>query len=189
VRLFTAIELDRTLAEAVICLAGELRARVEATAPLARLTWVTEERLHLTVQFIGNVDEGQAARIRQVLAVPLGTTSFVVSVGGVGAFPARGAPRVLVAGVVHGVESLQTLAAEVRQRLSTIPVEAEDREYHPHLTLARVRDARGLRSRELVRGLNDRDLGPTHVEAITLFESRLSPRGPAYVPLQRTRLR
>ena len=63
------------------------------------------------------------------------------------------------------------------------------RPYSPHLTLARVREAAGLRSASLLDGLEDRSLGTTRIDAITLFQSRLSPKGPTYVPLLRTSLR
>jgi 2'-5' RNA ligase len=56
------------------------------------------------------------------------------------------------------------------------------------LTLARVRDAKGLRTQTLFDGL-DGTLGATAVRTITLFQSRLSPKGPTYVALQSTRLR
>jgi len=55
----------------------------------------------------------------------------------------------------------------------------------PHLTLGRVRHAAGLRSASLLDGLEDEGLGGVRVEAVTLFESRASPAGPAYVPLLR----
>ena len=71
---------------------------------------------------------------------------------------------------------------------STRSVPAEERPYQPHLTLARVREAAGLRAAALLDGLGSRHCRHDHVDAITLFESRLSPKGPTYVPLQRTAL-
>ena len=65
----------------------------------------------------------------------------------------------------------------------------DQRPFNPHLTLARVRDAAGLRSSALVGPLDDLALGTTPVDAITLFESRLSPKGATHVPLQRSALR
>ena len=56
-------------------------------------------------------------------------------------------------------------------------------------TLARVREAGGLRSAALLESIKDTTFGTTTVDAITLFESRLSPKGPNYVALQRTGLR
>jgi 2'-5' RNA ligase len=76
----------------------------------------------------------------------------------------------------------------VSQRLETL-IPAEDRPYSPHLTLARVKEPAGLSRAILFEGLTGRQFGTVHVDAITLFESRLSPKGATHVPLQRTALR
>ena len=82
----------------------------------------------------------------------------------------------------------RSLERAVSQRLETL-VPAEDRPYAPHLTLARVKEPAGLSRAALFQGLTSRQFGRVHVDAITLFESRLSPKGPTYVALQRTALR
>ena len=110
-------------------------------------------------------------------------------VEGAGAFPPRGAPRVLWAGVGEGADAVCSLEREVSERLAARGVEREDRPYRPHLTLARVRDPSGLRSGPLFENLADRRFGATSVDAITLFQSRMSPKGSTYVSLQRTPLR
>jgi 2'-5' RNA ligase len=80
------------------------------------------------------------------------------------------------------------LEHEVSGRLAGVGLEAESRPYSPHLTLARVRDAAGLRAERLLDGLTDVSLGRVAVTTVTLFESRLSPKGPTYVPLLETPL-
>jgi 2'-5' RNA ligase len=65
----------------------------------------------------------------------------------------------------------------------------EQRPYNPHLTLARVREAAGLRAAALFDGLRDSVIGTTPIDAITLFDSRLSSKGPTYAPLLRVPLR
>jgi len=188
-RLFVGVEIDATVAEAAGALVDELRRRAQRLAPRARVTWIPEDRFHLTVRFIGNADEAAAAAILGALAVPLAVSSFNLVLAGVGAFPPTGKPQVLWSGVVAGQETLQQVERDVSARLEAAGVPREERPYRPHLTLARVRDAAGLKSPPLFTGLEQRALGTTRVEAITLFESRLSPKGPTYVPLQRTMLR
>jgi 2'-5' RNA ligase len=83
---------------------------------------------------------------------------------------------------------LVDLEREVGARLAPCGFPPEDRPYRPHLTLARVREPEGLRTAPLVEGLADRTLGTARIAAITLFESRLSPKGPAYAPRARTAL-
>ena len=70
-RLFVGCTVGPAVADAAMALIGELKARVARLAPLARLTWVPNERLHVTVRFIGHVDAERAAGIRDALAPPL----------------------------------------------------------------------------------------------------------------------
>ena len=188
-RLFVGIEIDPAAAAKADALISELRRRAERLSPQARISWVPAERLHLTVRFIGNVDDDQLQTILAALQVPLEQAPFDLTLEGTGAFPKSGPPRVLWVGLTDGRESLQRVEREVTSRLGPAGVPPEDRVYSPHLTVARIRDAAGLKSVRLFEGISDRVLGTTGVEAITLFESRLSPKGSTYVALQRTPLR
>ena len=158
-------------------------------APRAKVTWLTPGRLHLTIRFIGEVDEARSAAVHAALGPPLGMEPFDLTLAGTGAFPKRGPPRVLWAGVEQGRNELIAAEREISARLATLGGRREERPHSPHVTLARVRDAGGLRSASLLKGFEDRRLGTIHVDAITLFHSRLSPQGPTYAPLLRTLLR
>ncbi|MBI4266431.1 MAG: RNA 2',3'-cyclic phosphodiesterase [Acidobacteria bacterium] len=188
-RLFVAVELDLAVARAMADLGEQLRRRAETRAPRARITWIPADRLHLTLRFIGEVDERRADAIRAVLDPPVAVDAFDLTLSGLGAFPNSGPPRVLWAGLSAGEDALIRLEEEVSARLARCGVEPENRPYRPHLTLARVREAAGLRAGPLLEGLGARASGTSRVDAITLFESRLSPKGPTYVALQRTPLR
>jgi 2'-5' RNA ligase len=174
--------------EQAVQLAHELRARAARQAPQAKITWIPAERLHLTVQFIGHAAADQVTRIQRTLDPPLPLEPFTLTLAGAGAFPARGAPRVLWGGVTADPGTHEALAEAVCGRLADAGVAREERPDRPHLSLARVREPAGLRAAALLDGLQDRRLGTSRVDAITLFESRLSPHGPSYVPLQRTLL-
>ena len=197
-RLFVAAGIEPQLARELGGVSEEMRQRVDARAPRAKLTWVPPDRLHFTVQFIGEVTPDRGEAIREALAMPLGVPAFSLTVAGVGTFPARGAPRVVWAGVREGRDALVGVAEEVRGRLVEVRLKADttktadtpraaDAPFSPHLTLARVRDAAGLRAADLLVDAAS-PFGTTRVDAITLFESRLSPKGPTYVPLLRTSL-
>jgi 2'-5' RNA ligase len=157
-------------------------------APHSRITWIRADRLHVTLRFIGHVADEQATPILQILRPPLNTAPFDLTVAGVGTFPVTGPPRVVWAGIAGGRDRLVALANIVSQRLEGVGMAREERPFDPHLTLARVRAAGGVRSQALLEGLSNTVLGTTPVDAITLFESRLSPQGPQYEPLQRTLL-
>jgi len=186
-RLFVAVDVGPAIAEAARELIDELQRRADERAPRARVTWVAPERLHITVRFIGEADETRSQAIRAALEPELDVHPFDVAVEGIGAFPGKGAPKVFWAGLTSGRDGLLEVERAVSARLERL-TPADRRGYAPHLTVARVKDAAGLASAALFEGLTTAVLGRVHVEAITLYESRLSPKGPTYVPLQRTAL-
>jgi 2'-5' RNA ligase len=188
-RLFVAIDVGPAIASAAGGIVEELKVRAAKLAPRAKVTWIPPNRIHLTVRFIGHVDDAQHRKIASVLEPALSIHAFDLRIRGAGAFPKSGPPRAIWCGVSDGLEQLQGVEQEVTGRLKTIGVQPENRPFSPHLTLARVREAHGLRSSTLLETVRDRDLGTTRVEAITLFESRLSSKGPTYVSLQETTLR
>jgi RNA 2',3'-cyclic 3'-phosphodiesterase len=188
-RLFVAVDVDRDTAARAGHLINVLRRRAAELAPDSKITWVAADRLHLTVRFIGAAADDLAATIRRELEPPLALAPFGMTIAGTGAFPKIGPPRVVWAGVSDGAGALREVERQVTERLTRAGVPPEARAYNPHLTLARIRDASGLRPAALFEGLADFSAGTSHIEAITLFESRLSPRGAEYVALQRTPLR
>lgn len=186
-RLFVAVEIEPRVVQEVAACGEELRRR-SARAARARITWVPADRLHVTVRFIGEMDEARSRAIVEALRPNLPLTPFELTIEGVGTFPEHGAPRVLWAGIVRGAEALGAVEAEVSARLDRCGVPREPRPYHPHVTFARVREASGLRTATWLEGLTGRRFGASPVNAITLFESRPSPQGHVYVALQRTPL-
>ena len=188
-RLFVAAEIGDTLAARAADLISDLQQRVSASAPRARLTWAASDRLHITIRFIGEVDEGRAAAIRTALEPRLDVEPFELVLAGAGAFPGSGPPRVVWAGIEKGRDWLIAVEREIGARLAALGLPADTRPYSPHLTLARVKKAEGLRSARLFEGLADRQIGTTRIDAITLFQSRLSPKGSQYAALLRTPLK
>lgn len=187
-RLFVAVEVGAPLMVAAQALAADLRRRAETLAPGSRITWIPAPLLHLTLRFVGNADAATATAIADALRPAINRRPFDLQFSGAGVFPLRGAPRVFWAGVTAGVDDLVALEVEVSSRLQRMGIPPDDRVFSPHLTLARVREAAGLPGEAVLAGLEQAPVGTSHVDAITLFESRLSPKGPTYVPLQRTPL-
>jgi RNA 2',3'-cyclic 3'-phosphodiesterase len=188
-RLFIAVELSLAARVGAADVSGALQRELSNRAPRARLTWVPTDRMHLTIRFLGDLDETMREAIESTLAAPLDTVAFTLTLGGVGAFPPRGAPRVLWLGIAQGLTDLQCLERDVTRRLQIAGIPEDSHAFNPHLTLARVRDPQGLRLPADLTGVVEPRHGSTHIDAITLFESRLSPRGPTYLPLRRTPLR
>jgi 2'-5' RNA ligase len=116
--------------------------------------------------------------------------AFALTLESTGTYPPKRPPRVIWAGITAGLDHLHALEREVGARLDAIiPAGAGDgRDYHPHLTLGRVKNPAGLRPAVLLTGLEQAVFGEVRVGAVTLFESRLSPTGPTYIALGRSSL-
>jgi 2'-5' RNA ligase len=95
---------------------------------------------------------------------------------------------VIWAGVTGDLDALRSVEREVQTRLDRLVSREAERDYHPHVTLGRVKHPAGLRPAALLEGVTDAAFGVVQVGAVTLFESRLSSAGPTYIPLGRTTL-
>lgn len=179
-RLFVAVACEPALTRAAGSLIETLRARAARLAPRARLAWVAPEHLHFTLAFIGNTPELRVPAIVSALQPPWPVPAFEMELAGCGSFPPRGRPRVVWVGVTDGRDRLVFVAGEVRSRLTAVGVTLEARPFAPHMTLARVKDAGGLRPESLLDGVTGIVLGRMTVVAITLFQSRLSSSGSSY---------
>ena len=175
-RLFAAIELPDDVRGRLASTAAGLRARLE---PLdAR--WVEPEKLHLTVRFIGQVDDSRAPELIETICDAIPAPPFDLSFRGCGVFPASGPPRVIWIGVADGAPSLARIHQVLNGRLVPFGFEPERRAFSAHLTLARVRHPRGGASvRAAVRAFTVPEIA-CHVSQVTLFRSHLSPRGSRY---------
>jgi 2'-5' RNA ligase len=182
VRLFIGVELDDKLKARAAAIGAELREKLGR-----RLTarWIAPENLHITVWFIGEVrEDDRAAAIVEAVNAPFTTRSFDLELRGAGAFPPHGAPRVLWIGVARGLDSMLALYNELAVRLPPLGIEPERRAYSAHLTIARVKECERRDVRDLLRDV-DADAGACRIQSVTLFRSRLSPKGAAYEPLLR----
>jgi 2'-5' RNA ligase len=117
-----------------------------ATTPLReawpQLRWTDRPAWHVTLAFLGEVDEPAAARLGpQLAAAARGHPALALSVAGSGAFPGPARARVLWTGIAGDLDGLGTLAAAVakRAREAGAPPPDDGRRFMPHLTLARCR--------------------------------------------------
>jgi 2'-5' RNA ligase len=153
--------------------------------------WVAAANLHLTLQFLGEVDAGHLSAVAQALdAAVSGHGAFRFALRGAGVFPAPERPRVLWVGAGAGAAEASALAASVAAALAPVGFAPEARPFVPHLTVGRVkfppRD-RGPLLR-LLEAVRDRDWGECLVPAAHLLRSELFPAGPIYSILHEARL-
>lgn len=184
-RLFVAIELPERVRTAV----DDLTSRARTTLPKAR--WVGAANLHLTLVFLGEIDDSALLRLATGLESGVtGRTPFKMRLEGSGCFPKNGRARVAWLGFETSPEvvSLQgSLAAAMR---TAVGHEPDRRPFHPHLTVARCSPpwpaAAGRRWSQALEG----HLGEAfRVDSISLMRSRLSSAGASYSNVHRFALR
>ncbi len=198
IRSFVAIELEEPARAAIIAYLAALRGSVDGVA------WTPPENLHLTLKFLGSVaPEGLRALTAPLAALATVRPVFAMTFAGVGAFPSAARPRVLWVGA-HAPE-LVPLAKAVDVESAVAGVAAEDRPYHPHVTLGRVRrapaalrhppgahgGAAALDRREppairtVLAADQARAFGACEARALVLFRSDAGPKGARHTPLER----
>src|SRR5260370_18804905 len=129
-RLFVALEIPSAVRENL----GTLLKSLRAVSPQTR--WVRTENLHMTLKFIGEVEDPELAAIRGVLAGVRSDQPVTLDFRGLGFYPNDKHPRVLWAGTVAS-PNLLTLAAGIDNAMETLGIPRERRSFSPHLTLAR----------------------------------------------------
>lgn len=164
-RLFIALDLPEEVKEGL--------GRISYGLPGA--AWISPEDMHLTVRFIGEVDDFLFRIILEALG-GVHEKSFYLDLKGVGHFPKRGDPTVLWTGVPEN-ESLIRLRNRIESLLVKRGVEPETRKFHPHVTLAKIRDPRAP---WIGQYLVETALFAMHgipVQGFSLYSSRLTPGG------------
>ena len=179
-RAFVGVPLGGEVVESAAALSSALRARLGETGVSAR--WVPPTNMHVSLRFLGNVEEEQVPAIRETLGPVVSRhATFLATLRGLGCFPDAQRAAVLWLGLGDGAESFGQLAADVNRALDGLGFPEEERAFHPHLTLARLR--RGGPPADLGELCAEHaatEAGSTVVREVVLFRSTLRPRGPAY---------
>ena len=181
IRAFVALDLPEAQREALFTLQRALRRAG------AEVSWVRPESVHLTLKFLGNIEEEAVSPIGEALSpVAAGAAPFAVSPSGCGAFPTLKAPRVVWVGLRTAGDELARLQKGVEAALSALGHPPEDRPFKPHLTLGRVKGSRNLRALTEALAANAGFSAPSFdVSEIVLYKSMLRPEGAVYSALLR----
>ncbi len=184
IRSFLAIELPEPILKKI----GEVQGDLRSTH--AEVGWTNFKKIHLTLKFFGNIEESRIDPIFKSIEEPVRKTlPFSLKVRGVGAFPHMKNPRVIWIGLVDEKEVLSSFQKQIETQLEKIGIQPEDRPFHPHLTLGRMKSSRG--KEELVKRMErhrEEEFGGFQVERVVLFKSDLKPTGPIYTPLKEMEL-
>ncbi|OGW49720.1 MAG: 2'-5' RNA ligase [Nitrospirae bacterium RBG_19FT_COMBO_42_15] len=170
----------------------ELKKEVKALQELFRkcdadVRWTRPEAMHLTLKFLGNVEEKQVEEIKTILKeIALQTPLINIKLNGAGVFPNQKAPRVLWVGIIEKDGILDNLQKRMDAELLKIGFEKEKRDFKPHLTLGRIRSQKGKeRLVKLLEDAKDKEFGVFTATDIKLMKSELRPEGSVYTELAR----
>ncbi len=185
IRSFVALELSETLKDGILSLIDELRGAG------VRASWSRAATLHLTLKFLGDVEEALLPDLVTALeAAAAEVPPFTFDTTSMGAFPSPARPRVVWLGV-ESEDRLYDLQEAVERELTPLGFPREKRRFHPHITLGRIRDAGALpRDVDLPALIAELPVphGRTTVNEFELIRSTLSPRGARHETLEVIRL-
>ena len=178
-RVFIAIDIDDVTRGDLADLQSELRAKADIGRKDAK--WVDPRNVHLTLKFLGEAKDAQVVEVCNVAKdVASRHSSFDVDIETVGCFGGKSA-RVVWVGAGHDCDELLALHQDLEEKLAEAGWSKENRKYSGHLTLCRVRNSKaGLKLAELTASYQDFKLGTISAEAITVYQSELTPSGPDY---------
>jgi 2'-5' RNA ligase len=184
IRTFIAVDIAKPIRDRTIAL-QETLARTGT-----EVNWVEPQNLHVTLLFLGEVDNREVPRVCQLVA---GCTqkhaAFPMSVETVGCFPNPRRPRVVWVGIGEGAEPLCAIHDALEVALQDLGYRREERRYTPHITLGRVKGDHPTDELAAVLAKKaDWKAGEMTVQELLIMSSELTPKGPMYTVLSRTKL-
>jgi 2'-5' RNA ligase len=174
VRLFVALEIPAAVRDNLATLIKGLR----NAEPKAR--WARPENLHVTLKFLGETSSEKLEGIRKALSAVRSEQLVELNFRGLGFFPNEKRPRVLWAGM-DASPNVKLLAASIDQTLERLGFPREDRDFTPHLTIARFSSPRiPEKLRAAIQQNIARESGAVRTDEFHLIESKLKPSGAEY---------
>jgi RNA 2',3'-cyclic 3'-phosphodiesterase len=185
IRTFLAVNISVAIRRRAVELQKKLRqSEVDAT-------WTEPENMHVTMQFLGDVDDALIPEVCQrVISTAAAFAPFQMSLAQAGAFPSLGRPRTVWIGVDEGHQELVDLQFALQESLVEMRFPRERRTYKPHLTIARIREGgpRQQRLSELITHYEDFKTESCAVAEAIIFSSYLERSGPTYQVMGRAPL-
>lgn len=176
IRAFIAIDLTEAVQEELTSIINDLKQKV----PNKSVRWVRPENIHLTLKFLGDTKIDSLDQITGGLdRVGKEKPPFNLNLGKLGCFPNPRRPRVIWVGVSGDIDTLQSLQKMIDQMLNPLGWDLDKREFHPHLTIGRIKNSKKVIDSRLPWGSPMKPL-TFPAESLTLYESILKSSGAVY---------
>ncbi|MFB6263917.1 MAG: RNA 2',3'-cyclic phosphodiesterase [Bradymonadaceae bacterium] len=184
-RLFFALDLPASIRDELESLQESIEEHLRGGV---RVRWTPRENLHLTLKFLGTLEDGLVLRLREIGDELVDDVEPVeMTVRDVGAFPSPAHPRILWAGVDRqSQELLAKLHGRLEERLRPIDVEPDEHDFTAHVTIGRVKSSRGPALTDWRAELPTGPYGEMQLEELVLYESELDDSGAEYTVLHRS---
>lgn len=182
-RIFVAVDLPPHMLEKI----EEITTFFNNKTPPKALKWVEKDNLHLTIKFIGEINNDQVEPIKHILSKSLADhNAFDIEISGLGMYPHKNSPRVIWLGITNK-KPLINIFKILDKSLTAQDIKPEQRGFTPHLTIARVRrntdKATVKEIGEILSQFKVDDLGNITIDQVKLYQSVLTPSGPIYTNL------
>lgn len=175
-RSFIGIGLSPECCMGIACVVSPLRAK------RGPVSWVPERNLHLTLKFLGEIPHDRTDELAGLMAEAAKEISpFELQIGDAGGFPTIRSPRVLWIGFREPLELVRKLHQNMEDALAGAGFPRDERPFHPHVTVGRVKGRVGQGFGETYAvAIAGRKFDAVYVTSYRLYESRLSPSGADY---------
>ena len=176
IRTFIAVDIPEDIKE-------DIEKAKRALKNIGDVKWVERENIHITLEFLGNLEPGEVERLKEALSRGLeGERKFPLTTGGIGAFPSLSSPRIIWVGVEG--EGIKRLHDRVEGIVKGLGLKVEEREFSPHITIGRAR--RNIKG--FIGGV-EIPKKSFIIDGVNLMRSDLTPKGPIYTVLLRVDLK
>ena len=176
VRTFVAITLHGSLHNTLSEIVSKL------SSANAKVKWVKPENVHLTLKFLGNVEEERLPEVFSACErAAEGVSPIDLEMRALGCFPDTKSPRIVWLGIERGVEAVKRLQERVENEFTAVGFSREEKAFKAHLTIGRVKGKQGMsRLCRLLEEERNIFVGVMHAEKISVMKSKTLPAGPVY---------
>jgi len=187
-RAFIAIEIPPSIKKAALKIQDELK----KFFPL--VSWTEKNNLHITLKFLGEINEETARKILPLLEEESGKINvFKIKFDSLGVFPGFNQPRIIWLGSGIACQELTSLASSLEKSLEVLGIQKENRQFKAHITIGRIKSNQDFGKIREVFKITATEIGKKQLEftaeGLTLFKSNLSSAKPSYTPLAFARFR